>query len=132
MRNIMIKNKGFTLIELMITVAIIGILAAIAYPSYQEHVLKTRRALAQGCILELAQYMERYYTTNMTFVGAVPPNTSCVSDLAGKYNFTSGGIAATTYTLTAAPLSPQDQDLCKTMTINELGVKTTTGAAGCW
>jgi len=128
----MIKNKGFTLIELMIVLAIIAILAAIAYPSYQEHVLKTRRALAQGCVLELAQYMERYYTTNMTFVGAVLPNTSCTSDLAGKYNFTSGGIAATTYILTATPVSPQDQDLCKTMKINELGVKTTTGLAGCW
>jgi len=51
MRNIMIRNKGFTLLELMITLAIIGILAAIAYPSYQAHVLKTRRALAQGCML---------------------------------------------------------------------------------
>jgi type IV pilus assembly protein PilE len=53
-----------TLIELMIVVAIVGILAAIAYPSYQEQVRTSRRADAQAALMQLAQFMERYYTEN--------------------------------------------------------------------
>ena len=61
------RHTGFTLIEVMIVVAVIGILAAIAYPSYQESVTKTRRSAAQGCLVEMAQFMERFYTTNMRY-----------------------------------------------------------------
>src|SRR5690606_38472416 len=69
------SSAGFTLIEVMIVVAIIGILAAIAYPSYQDHVRKSRRADAQTALLELAQFMERHYTTNgryLTSANAAP------------------------------------------------------------
>ena len=76
-----IFHRGFTLVELMIVVAIVGILAAIAYPSYTQHVLKTHRRAAQACLLELAQWMERYYTSKMTYAGASLPNTSCRNDL---------------------------------------------------
>lgn len=64
------RNSGFTLIELMIVVAIIGILAAIAYPSYQSHVQKTRRSDAQGALMSFAGAMERYYTQNGSYLGA--------------------------------------------------------------
>jgi len=60
-------TQGFTLIELMIAVAIVGILAAIAYPSYIEHVRKTRRADAKAVVLELSQWMERFYTENSRY-----------------------------------------------------------------
>jgi len=55
-------NSGFTLIEVMVVVAIVGILAAIAYPSYQEHVRRANRAEARGILLEMAQLLERNYT----------------------------------------------------------------------
>ncbi len=58
------RSLGFTLIEVMIVVAIIGILAAIAYPSYQNQMQKTRRADAKASLMELAQFMERNYSTS--------------------------------------------------------------------
>ena len=59
---------GFSLIELMIVVLVLGVLMAIAYPSYEAHVTKTRRAVAASCALEAAQFMERFYTTNMSYL----------------------------------------------------------------
>ena len=64
------SNKGFTLIEVMIVVAIIGILAAVAYPSYQDHVRKSRRAEAQSALMGLAAAMERHFTATNSYTGA--------------------------------------------------------------
>ena len=61
------KNKGFTLIELMVAIAIVGILAAIAYPSYVDSVRKARRADAQAALTEVAQKLEAYYAKNATY-----------------------------------------------------------------
>src|SRR5215469_15393153 len=66
---------GFTLIELMIVVGIIAVLVAIAYPSYQQHIIKTNRTAAEGCLSEYSNYMERYYTTNLTY-GQLPASGS--------------------------------------------------------
>ena len=70
------RSRGFTLIEVMMTVVIIGILAAIAYPAYQDQVRKGRRADAMAQLLTLAQAYERFYTSNNTYAGfwaTVPP-----------------------------------------------------------
>ncbi|AVS93976.1 prepilin-type cleavage/methylation domain-containing protein [Paracidovorax avenae] len=61
------SHKGFTLIELMITVAIVGILASIAYPSYREYVAKSRRAEARAVLLAAQQWMERFYSENYRY-----------------------------------------------------------------
>ena len=64
------KSAGMSLIELLTVVSIVAILAAIAIPSYTTYVTKTNRAAARACMSEAAQYMERFYTTKMTYIGA--------------------------------------------------------------
>jgi len=128
----MIKNKkGFTLIELMIVIAIIGILASIAYPAYTDSVTKTRRAMAQANLTELASYMERHFTENNTYTGATIAASGIANDY---YTFTSPipNLSATAYTLTAEPTGSQaSNDSCGDLTLSQSGVK---GAdtTDCW
>ncbi|MDQ8051260.1 type IV pilin protein [Luteibacter sp.] len=136
--------SGFTLIELMIVVAILAIVVAIAYPSYQGHVIKTRRAAAAVCMLEVAQFMERYYTTHLRYVdgnGAAPaiPGTQCRRDLSAHYAIElAQGVAVSSYTVQAIPKGAQaSRDTrCATLAINQLGAKSESGTAAtaneCW
>lgn len=120
---------GFTLIEVMITVVIIGILASIAYPSYQNYVIKTNRAAAKACLTELAQFMERSYTQNMAYnpAGFVLPANECRNVLVNRYTFTLTNLNARTFTLSAVPTTIQNDSDCGTLTLNQAGQK---GAAG--
>ena len=113
----MIKKKGFTLIELLIVIAIVGILAAIAYPSYQDSVKKSRRADAQAALQGLAQAMERHYTTQGTYTGAanagVPTIFSTKSPIDGTavyYNLLIPSATTTTYIIGAEPTGAQADD----------------------
>ncbi|MBK1731990.1 hypothetical protein CKO41_09340 [Thiococcus pfennigii] len=124
-----VRPRGFTLIELMITVAIVGILAAIAYPSYQEQIRKARRADAQAALLELAQFMERYYTMNNTYAGAddegtLPFEKAPKDGDATYYTIDFEGVPdGTSYTLVATPAGAMTGDKCGTLSINAAGVK---------
>lgn len=127
------QQQGFTLIELMVVVAIIAILASIAYPSYSEYITKTRRSAGAACLQEMAQFMERYYTTNMGYTGAALPATACVQETVQHYGYALGaGGTASTYTIAATPTGSQAgaDGKCGTLTLNQAGVKSVSGTAG--
>lgn len=131
------KQSGFTLIELMVVVAIIAILATIAYASYQDQIVKSRRAAGAACLQEKAQYMERYYTTNMTYEGAA--FGQCDADVAPFYTIEEVGDAtAKAFTLQATAQASQGNDAkCGNLRIDEKGTRTVTGTSSatpqdCW
>ncbi len=136
-----LRGNGFTLVEAMIVVVIIGILASIAYPSYLEHIRKARRADAQASLMELAQFMERYYTSSGRYLDANgdPPTLPFVEspkDGSTKYyDLSLNGAQASTYTLVAAPKGAMTGDDCGSMAISHTGAKSSTGALptdSCW
>lgn len=133
---------GFTLMEVMIVVAIVAILATIAYGSYQQQIVKSRRSAGAACLQERAQYMERYYTTHLTYWknDAQPDISQCDSEVSPHYqvSFVTGSTGAKTFTLQAVPQGMQEtkDTLCGTLTINQRGVRGESGTASsadeCW
>jgi len=131
------RARGITLIELMIAVAIVGILATIAYPSYQNQVERSRRADAQGLLMETAQRLERCFTAYNAYDNAACDIADDVSGGAtltsegGFYEVSATALNASDFTLQAVPQGPQTGDDCGTLTIQHTGRK---GAAeaDCW
>ena len=126
-------QSGFTLIELMVVAVILGIIASIALPSYNEHIRKTRRAAGAACATAVAQRLERVYTTDLSYAGAPAIATltaACDRDALRFYTL-ARHVNAKTYSVTAAPKGAQSGDSCGTLSINQLGVKSPT-TAGCW
>lgn len=140
-RDQVCRQEGFTLIEVVIAVAIIGILAAIAYPSYQSYVLQSRRAEAMAGLLDLQQDLEKWRVSNPSYAGcSATSNPPCAAPPNDHYNFSISNQTATTYTITATPKagSPQASDTkCYTLRIDQSGNKTSLDrnnnvTTGCW
>jgi len=135
------RVRGFTLIELMVTVAIVGILAAIAYPSYTSYIVRSNRSAAQGYMLELSSLQQRYLLDARTYAADLATlNSSVPSNVSSNYTVTTPLKTGTTlpgFTVTATPIGSQlaRDTACGTLSIDEAGTKTASGSrgvAGCW
>jgi type IV pilus assembly protein PilE len=145
------RNQGFTLIELMITVAIIAILGGIAYPSYQAYIKRTERAAARGIVLDMAQKQERYSSSNGGYLTIAAPPTAAPTGwqnwsggtgmASRKYDVSvaaSGGTcpgACTNYIITATPANGFTETDCGSYTLTHTNVRNSSGTrppVECW
>lgn len=120
-------KSGFSLVELMIVITVVAILVALALPSYERFVRKSKRTDSQEIMMQFTGQAERTFTQFNTYDRA-----ELVKPTGEFYTFTIAK-SATGYTITATPKGDQSADGCGTMTLNQLGVKTHTGSeADCW
>ena len=145
MRN---TSRGFTLTELMIVLAILGVISAVAYPSYTQYVLKGKRAEAKTRLLQVAQLQERYFTENNTYTTNIAGllgvtgtvYSSEANNATSGYQITAAAAPsqtiATSFVLTATPQLNQTADTkCGSLTLANTGAKGKTGTGSlsdCW
>lgn len=134
-----VPARGFTLIELMITVAIVAILAAVAYPSYTRYIVRSNRAAAQSYMLEVSSLQQRYLLDARGYAGSLDALniTTLPANVAGNYSIATAQTAGPPpgFTVTATPINSQlarDTE-CGTLTVDQAGKKTASGSGStCW
>tara|TARA_R110001592_G_scaffold276639_1_gene543733 strand:+ start:23 stop:496 length:474 start_codon:yes stop_codon:yes gene_type:complete len=142
------RQSGFTLIELLVAMTVVGILTAIAVPSYGQYVLRSARADARATLLQASQFMERFYAVNSSYdqmlngTAVVLPNAMAQSPASGtaRYNIAlqAGALGPNTYTLQAIPTGPSSSDKCGTLSLSSTGARGASGVtspddvADCW
>lgn len=151
------SQRGFTLIELMITVAIVAILAAIAFPSYTKYVQRGYRSEGIAMLTDAAARAERFYAQNNMYTGATvaslglvtnadieatslatgksdikDTDVTDVSSTSSKYKLTVVSATATTYKFQVVPQGSQTKDTCGTLAIDQAGNKTSTAGTDCF
>ena len=128
-------QKGFTLIEMVIALACVALLASLAWPSYQNLILRSQRAQARASLLQAAHWLERAASANGSYplTADVPASVLQIDGQHYKMIVTS---SAQSFTLSATPLGTQAADTCGTLTLNHLGLRSVQGAsqtaAQCW
>lgn len=143
------SQRGFTLMEVMISVVVVAILTAVALPSYRQHIANSRRAEGKAATMVLAQLMERWYTENMTYAFVKPSawngltrSTSAtnasvkVNSENGFYELSITAQDANGFTISATPRGAQAGDACGSYTYDQTGAKGVSGGsrsvAQCW
>ena len=130
------RSRGFTLIELVITIAIVGVLVAVALPTYRDHMRKSRRAEAQAYMMAVAGRQQQFLIDSRAYAATLGTiNIPMPASVTAAYNvtlFVAGG-PPPTFVLTAAPKAGTDQvyERCGTLTVDQTGAKTAS-LSSCW
>lgn len=141
------RGRGFSLIELMVVIAVVAILSTVAVSSYRSYVLRTNRTEGRMALLAIQTAQEKFflqnnaYAQNLATVRAAPPGglginniTAAGVTLGGNYTVSFQAVTPNTYTLQAVATGPQTRDTaaCLTFTVNEQGLRTPADSTGCW
>lgn len=135
MRSARHASKGFTLVEIMIVVVIVGILAAVAFPSYQNSIRKSRRSDATMALSKVQQLQEKYRANNTTYGATVADIGASATTDNGYYSISISNADGSNYTLTATAVAgtSQAQDTgCTSLTVTQVGATVTNAPSSCW